>query len=221
VLLDRVTLYNAGAGYVETRYWNGSSWLTFSALINGNLLVDGSVAARSLVVQSITTDRLQIGSVTANVAALGAGVNIGTPPTTGPFNRAPTNLIGITKQQGFILFTGRLSFSLTLSTAFAGTGIDMAVFFDISPDAAGDVTMGGESGRQVVYTDTSGPLKRAILSTSFAHIIPASAANGTYVLRASFQATGRNAAGAAVDFGSGSLNTAVFSFEANAVELKV
>ncbi|HET7864970.1 MAG TPA: hypothetical protein VFL86_11250 [Burkholderiaceae bacterium] len=54
VLLDRVTLYNAGTGYVETRYWNGASWLTFAALINGNLLVNGSVGAAKLNVSQLS-----------------------------------------------------------------------------------------------------------------------------------------------------------------------
>lgn len=67
ILLDRVTLYNAGSGYVETRYFNGSQWLTFSTLINGNLLVNGSVAANKLAVNDLS-------SITANIGTLTAGV---------------------------------------------------------------------------------------------------------------------------------------------------
>jgi hypothetical protein len=65
VLLDRVALYNATAGYIETRYWNGSAWSPYSALINGNLLVNGSVATAALATRSITTDRIVVGAATA------------------------------------------------------------------------------------------------------------------------------------------------------------
>jgi len=40
---DRVTLY--GTGYSETRFRDGSSWLTIAAYINGNMLVNGTLSA--------------------------------------------------------------------------------------------------------------------------------------------------------------------------------
>jgi hypothetical protein len=61
VVLDRVTLYNAGAGFTQSRYFNGSTWLTWSALINGNLLVNGSVGAEALSVAQLSAITATIG----------------------------------------------------------------------------------------------------------------------------------------------------------------
>lgn len=58
VVLDRVTLYNAGAAYVETRYWDGSAWVAFSTLINGNLLVLGSIGADKMAANLMQADNV-------------------------------------------------------------------------------------------------------------------------------------------------------------------
>jgi hypothetical protein len=48
VLLDQVTLYNTTAGYAETRFWSGSTWATIAQVIDGNLLVNGTVGAQKI-----------------------------------------------------------------------------------------------------------------------------------------------------------------------------
>ena len=52
VIGDAVTI---SLGYfVETRYWTGSSWAVPGAVINGNLLVQGSVAANKIDTRGLT-----------------------------------------------------------------------------------------------------------------------------------------------------------------------
>lgn len=50
VNLDIVSLVNADAGWSEARFHVDGSWLTLQAFITGNLMVDGTVGARHLVV---------------------------------------------------------------------------------------------------------------------------------------------------------------------------
>ena len=69
VIGDTVTI--SGTGYVETRYWIGSAWTSPGAVINGNLLVNGSVAAGK-----IDTRGLTIRDAAGNLI-LGAGANLG------------------------------------------------------------------------------------------------------------------------------------------------
>lgn len=54
VNLDIVTLYNTGAGYSETKFYDFGSWVTLSAYINGNLLVSGTVAASAISAGTMT-----------------------------------------------------------------------------------------------------------------------------------------------------------------------
>lgn len=76
VVLDRVTLYNAGAGFVQSRYFDGANWITWAALVNGNLLVTGSVGADKLSVTSLSAITATIGLLRS--AASGARLEIAT-----------------------------------------------------------------------------------------------------------------------------------------------
>ena len=48
VLNDVVTEYNSGAGFSQTRFWDGSSWLVINAVVDGNLVVSGTIGAGAL-----------------------------------------------------------------------------------------------------------------------------------------------------------------------------
>lgn len=63
VVLDRVTLFNPSAGYTESRFFDGGSWITWQALVNGNLLVNGSVGAQKLSVTSLSAITATIGTL--------------------------------------------------------------------------------------------------------------------------------------------------------------
>ena len=65
-----VTSTDATVRANATKYWGGSSWLTPGVVINGNLLVDGSVAA-----QKIDTRGLTVRDANGNVI-LGSGTNL-------------------------------------------------------------------------------------------------------------------------------------------------
>jgi len=50
---DQVTLYNVSASYAEVRFWDGAAWTTVAQVIDGNLLVNGTVGADKLIVSEI------------------------------------------------------------------------------------------------------------------------------------------------------------------------
>lgn len=52
VLNDQVTQYNNSVGFSQTKFWNGSIWVTVDAVIDGNLLVTGTVGASKVVVNA-------------------------------------------------------------------------------------------------------------------------------------------------------------------------
>jgi len=74
--MDIVTLYNNAAGYSETRFYNGSSWIALTSYINGNLLVDGTIAGEKIIADSITGDKIAGNTITAgNINATGLVVD--------------------------------------------------------------------------------------------------------------------------------------------------
>lgn len=50
ILNDVVTQYNNGANFSQSKFWNGSSWIVINAVVDGNLLVSGTVGASKLIV---------------------------------------------------------------------------------------------------------------------------------------------------------------------------
>lgn len=52
VLNDQVTQYNNSVGFSQTKFWNGSVWVTVDAVIDGNLLVTGTVGASKVVINA-------------------------------------------------------------------------------------------------------------------------------------------------------------------------
>lgn len=71
VIADIVTEYDDTFGYSETRFWDGSVWTVVDEVIDGNLLVEGTIGGSKLAATNIITDSLQIGNFvidTDNVA---------------------------------------------------------------------------------------------------------------------------------------------------------
>jgi hypothetical protein len=60
---DMVTLYDAT--HAVTKFYVDGSWLAAGTVINGNLLVDGSVAAKALSVDKLSAINANLGNVTA------------------------------------------------------------------------------------------------------------------------------------------------------------
>jgi len=69
VLLDTVVESNDSAGFSQTRFWDGSAWTTVNAVVDGNLLVSGTVGASKIVTHSLTSDQIQVGSLIADSLA--------------------------------------------------------------------------------------------------------------------------------------------------------
>jgi hypothetical protein len=52
ILNDQVTEYNNSVDFSQTKFWNGSTWVNVDAVIDGNLLVKGTVGASKVVVNA-------------------------------------------------------------------------------------------------------------------------------------------------------------------------
>lgn len=55
---DIVTEYNNSQNFSQTRFWNGTSWLVINAVIDGNLVVDGTIATDALQANSVTAVKI-------------------------------------------------------------------------------------------------------------------------------------------------------------------
>ena len=197
VLLDRATLYNAGAGFTETRYWSGSAWLTYAALVNGNLLVDGSVAARSLAVRTITTDRIVVGAATAASDATfsSAATSFGSPGaslTTGVTG-------GVT-----LVCTGAPVFvngTLTINVTAANTAFARCLFQNVFLQRDGADIHSVPGRTESAYSSSSGPIAQLRCSV---HFRDSAATAGSHTYRLTFEFQLLNASGANITPNGGS-----------------
>lgn len=60
ILNDVVTEYNNAAEFAETRFWTGTAWAIINAVVDGNLLVTGTVGAQALEAGSVTASKLLV-----------------------------------------------------------------------------------------------------------------------------------------------------------------
>jgi hypothetical protein len=89
VIGDTVTISNSASPptYVQTKYWNNSAWTDSGVIINGNLLVDGSIAAGK-----IDTRGLTIKDSSGNII-LSAGVPLEWQYLTSNLGSAPAGIL--------------------------------------------------------------------------------------------------------------------------------
>jgi len=71
VTLDVVTISSSAAGFAATKYWNGTTWTVVAQVIDGNLLVLGSVTATKLVLDGVTLSA----DVSGSLKISNSGVN--------------------------------------------------------------------------------------------------------------------------------------------------
>lgn len=80
VTLDAVTLYNQSTGFSGTKYWNGSSWTTVAQVIDGNLLVTGSIAANKLILGDASIvasgSTIKVGDISAATGTFTGNLNV-------------------------------------------------------------------------------------------------------------------------------------------------
>jgi hypothetical protein len=73
-LNDVVTQYNNSQNFSQTRFWDGSAWVVVNAVVDGNLLVTGSVGAAKMSVTNLAAITATIG--TLRTASTGARMEI-------------------------------------------------------------------------------------------------------------------------------------------------
>jgi len=62
IVADIVTISNPSIGFSETRAYDGTSWITVAQVINGNLIVQGTMAADRIASGLIQSANIEIGS---------------------------------------------------------------------------------------------------------------------------------------------------------------
>lgn len=65
VLTDVVTQYNNSQNFSQTKFWDGTAWQIVNAVVDGNLLVSGTVGANAIAANAVTANKIQAGAVDA------------------------------------------------------------------------------------------------------------------------------------------------------------
>lgn len=63
---DSATQYSQSAGFSESKFFNGSAWVKVSQVIDGGLIVHGTITGDKLEARTITGDKIAANSITAN-----------------------------------------------------------------------------------------------------------------------------------------------------------
>ena len=155
---DTVTLANAAsATAVITKYWSGSAWVSPGVIIDGNLLVTGSVAAAK-----INTNGLEIKDGSGNVI-FSSGVPIdytrvgGTKPPSNADKTSLNTAAGISGQGALATLSeinGTYISSLSADKISSGTFSGASIA--IASSAGGWVFNAGLNGTQVSYRTLNG-----------------------------------------------------------------
>lgn len=69
VIGDTVIISSAQTNFSATRYWDGFNWSDPGVVIDGNLLVNGSIAGQKIAADQISAGHLKSGSITAEKMA--------------------------------------------------------------------------------------------------------------------------------------------------------
>ena len=69
IIADRVTEFNQTAGWSQTRTWSGSAWTAVAEVLDGNLLVTGSIIGDKLAVNAVTANIIASKGITLTNAA--------------------------------------------------------------------------------------------------------------------------------------------------------
>lgn len=79
VIGDTVVISN-GSSYSETRYWSGFSWVSPGVVIDGNLLVNGTISGQKIAANTVTADKIDSRNLTIKDASgniiFGSGTNL-------------------------------------------------------------------------------------------------------------------------------------------------
>ena len=117
ILNDMVTQYNSSVGFSQSKFWNGTSWVVVNAVVDGNLLVSGTVGTAALSANSVTAGKIDSRGLTIKDAAGTVIFSSGTTPgndaaTTLGFNPSFTAWSG-TLPDGWSTWSGAVPFKTT------------------------------------------------------------------------------------------------------------
>jgi hypothetical protein len=65
ILNDTVTQYNNSQNFSQTKFWDGAVWQIVNAVVDGNLLVSGTVGTTHLAANAVTAGKIAAGAVDA------------------------------------------------------------------------------------------------------------------------------------------------------------
>ncbi len=136
VIGDTVTIANSTTPptFVQTRYWSGSTWVSLGVVIDGNLLVSGTISADKIGANQITAAKIN----GQNLVIFGGShsATYGWPASGGGFHLSSSGLLlgnfntgsyfqvsaaGAVTAPGFSISGGSATFSGTLSGAIVNT----------------------------------------------------------------------------------------------------
>lgn len=150
VIGDTVTIKSATGTFIETRSWFGAAWTSPGAVINGNLLVSGTIAAAA-----IDTRNLTVRDANGNII-LGAGTLLaGTYIANAAIGSAQiANILQSANFNGTVDANGNITNAGTTGWAISKAG----------KTAFSDVTV---RGALTFIDQTTGQQLQAVSSTSF------------------------------------------------------
>jgi hypothetical protein len=127
VFLDTVTVYSVGNQWSTTRFYNGTDWVIANEVIDGNLLVDGTISTQKIAAGAITADRITIDDnieFTSNASGLVFNKTSLTDGTHGAFYGRGTNALG-EPIAGFAVSSPTSSILFDSSGTFRLVGVDL------------------------------------------------------------------------------------------------
>lgn len=114
ILNDVVTMY--GTGFSQTRFWNGTAWTVITVVIDGSLLVTGSVGTAALSANSVTADKIDSRGLSIKDASGNVILAAGSPLAAG---------------------------NITPSSGWLNSNVSIAANGSLSGGGGGQVTIGG------------------------------------------------------------------------------
>ena len=78
IMNDFVVQYNNSVSFSQTKFWNGTAWVLVNTVVDGNLLVSGTVGTAALAANAVTAGKIGANEVTTDklkVTGKGSALN--------------------------------------------------------------------------------------------------------------------------------------------------
>ncbi|MBX3653188.1 MAG: DUF1983 domain-containing protein [Ramlibacter sp.] len=193
VIGDTVTISN-GSSFAATKYWSGSAWVDPGVVINGNLLVTGTVSASAIAANTITTDKLYVNAAT--VVSAGSNVNNSVSPAS---TDTSATITGSTAMS--ITTTGtplRIDARVTMTLQATNSAIEY--FYALSTVLIDGTPYSADNSPVLVPAFNFGGFREGIMTVPI--ILRASLSAATHTIKVNTSVEARDASGASAQFGS-------------------